>query len=513
MASTTDTITEGDITLLEDPRKRSDYESHELEQINETVEKIKLIGNLICDDESDLSYSKAGNIPFNREVHVHNIWIKIWHNDHSDCKKRVFYSLGLNKPKGYDHYIFSLWMDFKHTGGYKPSQEVETKRNQFHKEWEISTELGVVAKESREMISGWKDSFKEYARAVFAEVMKNEITDKVLNSFNAILTGAPGTGKTYLAKEVAANIVTDGKCVPYDNLTDDQKKQIDFVQFHPSYDYTDFVEGLRSYDNNGQIGFRRQDGIFKKFCKQALEEWKNPSGENAKKYVFIIDEINRGELSKIFGELFYSIDPGYRGEKGKVKTQYQNLVDFERDEHGDIVQVDKQDKKEDKEDLFIRGFYVPKNVYIIGTMNEIDRSVEPMDFAVRRRFQWIDIKPEDRISMWGNKDWCDRAKKMMHNINSVIRSIEALGEPYCLGPAYFKDPPLDEDDEENPISDDLWIYRIEPILKEYVRILPKDQADDYMATFKKAYHAAEKVKGEEYEKIKNELKNINNGKK
>ena len=92
----------------------------------------------------------------------------------------------------------------------------------------------------------------------------------------------------------------------------------------------------------------------------------NDDSRQSKKFIFVIDEINRGEISKIFGELFFSIDPGYRGEKGRIKTQYQNLVD-------------------DK-DVFAKGFYIPENVYIIGTMNDIDRSVESMDFAMRRRF-------------------------------------------------------------------------------------------------------------------------------
>lgn len=118
------------------------------------------------------------------------------------------------------------------------------------------------------------------------------------------------------------------------------------------------------------------------------------------KYVFIIDEINRGELSKIFGELFYAIDPGYRGEKGKVKTQYQNLID--------------------NDDVFVDGFFVPENVYILATMNDIDRSVESMDFALRRRFAWKEIKPEDRIDMLSEKldhDTCVKAIRVMNALN------------------------------------------------------------------------------------------------
>lgn len=128
------------------------------------------------------------------------------------------------------------------------------------------------------------------------EEMNREVENTktlLLANHNIVLTGAPGTGKTYLAKEVAKKMDAVFK----------------IVQFHPSYDYTDFVEGLRPVNQEDSLGFQRMDGVFKKFCKEALQDGSHP-------YVFIIDEINRGEISKIFGELFYSIDRGYRGRKG-----------------------------------------------------------------------------------------------------------------------------------------------------------------------------------------------------
>lgn len=166
----------------------------------------------------------------------------------------------------------------------------------------------------------------------------------LLYNKNLVLTGAPGTGKTYTAKQMAASIVSGNpKC--WNDLDGSERNQVGFVQFHPSFDYTDFVEGLRP-DANGN--FCRQDGIFKIFCKKALKD-------KEKKFVFIIDEINRGELSKIFGELFYSIEPDYRGEEGRVQTQYINMVE--------------------DNDAFKQGFFIPENVYIIGTMNDVDRGV------------------------------------------------------------------------------------------------------------------------------------------
>lgn len=356
---------------------------------------------------------------------------------------------------------------------------------------------------------------------------------------NLILTGAPGTGKTYLAKQIAKSM----------------NAETEFVQFHPSYDYTDFVEGLRPTppDENGNIGFELKDGVFKTFCKKALkstisngvdnfeEAWDKlllsvkenlstgnltkigsweyglsskdslkyssentpsqynftitkqnvydayqdkkarPSGAFQKdmvdvvdymkahlglkdykqgaitqssenKFVLIIDEINRAEISKVLGELFFSIDPGYRGTEGKVKTQYANL--------------------QESDDVFADGFYVPENIYIIGTMNDIDRSVESMDFAMRRRFAWQEIKAEDRVSMWdGNIDtYKEDAKIRMTNLNTEIDKIPELGSAYCIGPAYFlKLKEYDGDFQK------LWINHIQGVLFEYLRGLPNSK--------------------------------------
>lgn len=396
---------------------------------------------------------------------------------------------------------------------------------------------------------------KEYFEKERQLTQKNEAymqkyIDLLLNNKNLILTGAPGTGKTYLAKEIAKalNAVTE------------------FVQFHPSYDYTDFVEGLRptAPDDNGNIGFGRKDGAFKEFCRKALkanttnkvdnfdETWDKllvlvkdnlasgqltkigswdfslstkdslkysstntpsqynftitkqnvydayqnkkarPSGAFQKDmedvveymkenfqlkdyqegtilqeaennfFVFIIDEINRAEISKVFGELFFSIDAGYRGEKGRVKTQYTNL------------QNDGNDFKE--------GFYIPENVYIIGTMNDIDRSVESFDFAMRRRFAWKEIKAIDRISMWDGviDDWKDEALKRMLSLNTKIESIQGLNSAFHIGPAYF----LKLKNYEGSF-DQLWDNHLEGLLFEYLRGFP--DSDSRLNELKTAY--------------------------
>lgn len=261
--------------------------------------------------------------------------------------------------------------------------------------------------------------------------------DLLFETRNLVLTGAPGTGKTYMAKEIA----------------EEMEAEVGFVQFHPSYDYTDFVEGLRPVKtNDGQIGFERKDGAFKEFCKKAKS--------NNKPFVFIIDEINRGDISKVFGELFFSIDPGYRGERGKVNTQYQNMIE--------------------KGDVFKNGFFVPDNVYILATMNDIDRSVESMDFAMRRRFTWLEVTPADTAYMLDKLGYAEEAKTTMTRLNDAIAETEGLGAAYMIGPAYF----LKLAENGGDFSK-LWKMNIEPLLKEYLRGFRK--SDVILRKFNEAY--------------------------
>lgn len=182
--------------------------------------------------------------------------------------------------------------------------------------------------------------------------------------------------------------------------------------------------------------------------------------DSNKKFVFIIDEINRGEISKIFGELFFSIDPGYRGKKGLVKTQYQNLIT-------------------DTTDPFYNGFYVPDNVYIIGTMNDIDRSVESMDFAMRRRFAWEEIKANDNTGMLDElKNIKGEIVQTMNRLNAAIwdeesnTGIEGLNAAYHIGGSYFSKLQLylnENYTNKNFAYKCLWENHLKGLLFEYLR--------------------------------------------
>ena len=294
------------------------------------------------------------------------------------------------------------------------------------------------------MLFEYSKLFMENSTMDSSNNFRHQLTQSLLKSPNLILHGAPGTGKTYLAKEIAVE------------LTNGNKDQIGFVQFHPSYDYTDFVEGLRPVSNgDGAIEFKLQDGIFKKFCQKARDAKKTGGQDN---FVFIIDEINRGEISKIFGELFFSIDSDYRGEKGSVSTQYANLHETD-----------------DK-------FYIPENVYIIGTMNDIDRSVDTFDFAMRRRFRFVEVTAESQLYILDKElgERAEEAKTRLRNLNAAIENVQELNSHDHIGPSYFLRLKEVKFDYEL-----LWSDYLQPLLEDYVRG-SYDEAET-LETLKKAF--------------------------
>lgn len=451
---------------------------------------------------------------------------------------------------------------------------LEDKNCDFLKTWSAagSSQIPAIAKidkiKNPEIISAINDILN--GESIMPDnSLADNLTELLKHTHNLVLHGAPGTGKTFLAKEIAKKMGCS-------------QNEIGFVQFHPSYDYTDFVEGLRPKNQSGgEIGFERKDGIFKEFCKRALlamnvssvsdnfeqvwekvvdylnekdfmdiplltgkstfrvelnengdglatrtyengdykkgewiqgkskfynkeqlyniykglpgipsrghdnyrkaviEYWKKNFGlvdysvkeksesESVKPFVFIIDEINRGELSKIFGELFFCIDPGYRGKNGMIKTQYQNLIE--------------------KGDEFYDGFFIPENVYMIGTMNDIDRSVDTMDFAFRRRFAFREIKASENLEMLSTLgEIAEEAENRLKKLNNEISKITELSSPssYHIGGAYFLKL-KDFEGDSNERFQKLWDYHLEGLLKEYLR--GTENAEENFEKLRNAY--------------------------
>jgi 5-methylcytosine-specific restriction protein B len=311
---------------------------------------------------------------------------------------------------------------------------------------------------------------RTYFRRAIQHEMKNKLEHLLRLHFQLILTGAPGTGKTHLARELAAQIigVTSPEQIP--------KSQFEFVQFHPSYDYSDFVQGLKPVpSSNGQIAFELQPGIFKRFCasaQTALEEDRNRSNSEPRRFVFIIDEINRADLSRVFGELFFAIEPDYRDKTVRLQ-QYSSFNPTASE------------------------MCVPKNVYIIGTMNDIDRSVESLDFALRRRFVWQEIPADEPcfervmngVFGEGETNLWEEAKRRYRALNDKISTTETLDDSYKIGPAYFRKLGMYKENP-NDMWNELWANHLFLLLREYLRGVPEREV--VLEEMQVAYKSASK---------------------
>lgn len=337
--------------------------------------------------------------------------------------------------------------------------------------------------------------------------------------------GAPGTGKTFISDIKARQFIDLHRIKKGESISNNYIIQT--VQFHPSFSYEDFFEGIRPTDDGHLKLF---NGVFKQFCKDngklelnlyktdnflsnegfrkieydfsqilisdltdkqkeilgcnsdnvaaglTIQDWIEPA-------FFIIDEINRAELSKVFGELMLSLE--YRGYKGKIKTQYAHLCRSVTDESS-FYFSDKQN-----------WFFVPQNIYVIGTMNNIDRSVDAFDFALRRRFMWKEVHPNYGVikSVLSEKGWseetCKSLADSLKSLNDKIENDDVLDKNYRIGQSYIlelRKMKPDRFDSEKKAKEFLWNNFIQPLLEEYLRgIGDEKKSNKKVKSFKKEF--------------------------
>jgi 5-methylcytosine-specific restriction enzyme B len=255
-----------------------------------------------------------------------------------------------------------------------------------------------------------------------------EILDALKEKKNVVLQGAPGVGKTFIAERLAFAFIGF-----------EDRERVKMIQFHQSYSYEDFIQGFRPTSKGT---FAMKYGIFHQFCRQAQRE-----EALGKPYVFIIDEINRGNLSKIFGELMMLMEPDKRGKKYAIPLAYSEDLDEE--------------------------FYIPKNLYLLGLMNTADRSLAMVDYALRRRFRFITLKPEFDSEGFAaflagkgaSPELVERIISGMKDLNKAIADDKNLGLGFQIGHSYFCP-------QDDLVHDENWYRRvvmaeIVPLLKEY----------------------------------------------
>lgn len=267
-----------------------------------------------------------------------------------------------------------------------------------------------------------EETIEEYTKENFLnEVYMTEkryesLVAVLQNKKNIILQGAPGVGKTFAARRLAWSMMGE---------KDDNR--IEFVQFHQNYSYEDFMMGYKPVED----GFELKYGIFYQFCQKA-------ANQPDKDFFFIIDEINRGNMSKIFGELLMLIERDYRGTKATLA--YNGL-----------------------------SFSVPRNLYIIGMMNTADRSLAMIDYALRRRFSFFEVEPgfdsEGFIKYQNslNNETLNELVSKVKELNREIAMDKSLGKGFCIGHSYFCGKNVCTDEWLHSIVD----YDILPMLSEY----------------------------------------------
>ena len=284
----------------------------------------------------------------------------------------------------------------------------------------LKSKLGIVAKEENKLNAEFEVD-KILENVFITNKDFQNIVDILSTKKNIILQGSAGVGKTFIAKKIAQALQEDYS-----------EERIEMIQFHQSYSYEDFIQGYRPNKDS----FELKNGIFYDVCERAKQDTSLP-------YFLIIDEINRGNLSKIFGELMMLIEADKRGEKNKIKLAYSAN----------------------------KHFYIPDNLYIIGTMNTADRSLTLVDYALRRRFAFIKMRPkfneefEAFLSKKGiSKDIISSIRNKMRTLNSIISSDDSLGDGFEIGHSYFCSY---KSGEHNKWLANVFKYEIIPLIEEY----------------------------------------------